>query len=59
MLGLKNFVPECADGGRGIEDDLRPVDAVHHPVLRVVTPVTDVHSDAAELGLRKDRSFEN
>ena len=43
---------EGADGGGGVEDDLGAVDAVHHPVLRVVPPVADVHRDAPELKLK-------
>ncbi len=40
------LVPKLTDSGAGVEDDLRPVDAVHEPVLWVVAPVADVHSDA-------------
>ena len=43
------WLAEGADGGGGVEDDLGAVEAVHHPVLRVVPPVADVHGDAAEL----------
>ena len=43
--------PECSDGGRGVEDDLGSVDAVHEPVEGVVPPVANVHCDPPELRL--------
>lgn len=43
--------PECSDGGRRVEDDLGPIDAVHEPVEGVVPPVADVHCDPPELCL--------
>lgn len=36
---------ESSGGGRGVEDDLGPVDAVHEPVEGVVTPKANVHCD--------------
>ena len=48
LYGPKGLA-ERADGGGGVEDDLGAVEAVHHPVLRVVPPVADVHGDAPEL----------
>lgn len=43
--------PERSDGGRGVEDDLGPVDAVHEPVEGVVPPVANVHCDPPKLRL--------
>ncbi len=40
------IVPKLTDSGAGVEDDLRPVDAVHEPVLWVVAPIADVYGDA-------------
>ncbi len=39
------LVPKLTDSGAGVEDDLRPVDSVHEPVLWMVAPVADVHGD--------------
>lgn len=40
-----------AYGGRWIEDNLRTVNTKHHPVLRVMTAITDVNGDTTELCL--------
>ena len=42
---------ESADRGRRIEDDFGAVDAVHHPILRVMPAVADVHGDSPVLGV--------
>ncbi len=43
---------EAPDRGRGVEDDLGAVQAVHHPVEWVVAAVTDVDRNFAVLGLK-------
>jgi len=45
------IVPKPTDGGAGVEDDLRSVDAVHEPVLRMVASVADVDGNAPVDGL--------
>jgi hypothetical protein len=43
---------EGPDRGGRVEDDFGPVQAVHHPVERVVAAVADVDSNFAVLGLK-------
>lgn len=42
---------ETVSGGGGVDDDLGTVECEHIPVLREVTTVANVHTNATELGL--------
>lgn len=42
---------QSSDSGAWVKHNLRPVEAVHHPVLRVVAAVADVHSQLAVDGV--------
>lgn len=44
-------LPELSHRGRGVEDDLSSVHAVHEPVQRMVASEADVHRYLTKLGL--------
>ena len=50
-LDMVSYLPQGADGGRRVENNLRPVQAVHHPVLRVVATVANVDGNPTVFGL--------
>ena len=49
--GTAQTLPEFPNCGRGIKDDFCSIQAVHEPVERMMTPVTDIYSDLPKLSL--------
>ena len=50
-LDRPHRLAQAADGRRRIEDNFSAVDAVHHPVLRMMASVANVDGDPTELSL--------